>query len=93
MRIISTEEARELIVGHGGRLYVSIKHAHCCGGMRTLAAKTEAGNTEWRTTGSEAGFELFLPARLTSLPEELHVAVRRFPRCIEAYWNGCAWVT
>jgi hypothetical protein len=92
MRIVATEEARELIDKHGGRLYVSIKQARCCGGTRTLAAKTEAGNARWRTTGDEAGFELFLPPGLTRLPEELHVTVRRFPRRIEAYWNGCAWV-
>jgi hypothetical protein len=37
------------------------------------------------------GFELYFPAGLDELPEELHVGVRRFPRRIEPYWNGCAW--
>jgi hypothetical protein len=76
----------------GGRLYVSIKGRRCCGGAQTLAVTTEAGNTEWRSTGSESGFELFLPAALARRAEELHVEVRRFPRRVEAYWNGCAWI-
>ena len=92
MRIVATQEARELIAERGGRLYVSIKRAHCCGGTQTLTTRTEAGKVEWRATGDEGGFELFLPAGLTRRPEELHVGVRRFPRRIEAYWNGCAWV-
>jgi len=37
------------------------------------------------------GLEVFLPAELT-LPDELHIDVRRFPRRVEAYWNGCAWL-
>ena len=92
MLIIASDEACELIAERGGRLYVSIKRARCCGGVRTLAATTEAGNTEWRSTGDGAGFEVFLPARLARHPEELHVAISRFPRRVEAYWNGCAWV-
>jgi len=38
------------------------------------------------------GFELYVPAALGRLPDELHVEARRFPRRIEAYWNGCAWI-
>jgi hypothetical protein len=38
------------------------------------------------------GFELFVPVTLRRLPDELHVEARRFPRRIEAYWNGCAWI-
>jgi hypothetical protein len=92
MRIVASDEACELIAERGGRLYVSIRRARCCGGTQTLTATTDAGNTEWRSTGDEAGFELFLPAGLARRPEELHVAVRRFPRRVEAYWNGCAWI-
>ena len=38
------------------------------------------------------GFELYVPAGLARLPEELHLEVQRFPRRVEAYWNGCAWL-
>jgi hypothetical protein len=92
MRIIASDEARELIAERGGRLYVSIKRKRCCGGAQTLAVTTEPGNAEWCASGSEAGFELFLPAGLSRRPEELHVEVRRFPRRVEAFWNSCAWV-
>ena len=93
MRIVVSEEARELIAERGGRLYVSISRARCCGGARTLTAKTEIKTTsDFHSLGAAAGFELFLPRTLARLPEELHVEARRFPRRVEAYWNGCAWV-
>ena len=37
-------------------------------------------------------FELFLPAGLGELPHTLEIEYRRFPKRIEAFWNGCAWV-
>ena len=93
MQIIASDEARELIAERGGRLYVSIRRRRCCGGAQTLVVATEAGSADWTSNGSDAGFELFLPTALARRPEELHVELRRRPRRIEAYWNGCAWVT
>jgi hypothetical protein len=59
----------------------------------TLAAATEApARIQFQRVDEEAGFELFLPVMLRRLPAELHVEARRFPRRIEAYWNGCAWI-
>lgn len=92
MRVIASDEARELIAERGGRLYVSIKRSRCCGGTRRLAVATESGDAAWRSAGGDPGFALFLPAALTRLPDELHLEARRFPRRVEAYWNGCAWV-
>ena len=38
------------------------------------------------------GFELYLPVDMRE-PEELEIAVRRFPRRhVEGYWDGCAWI-
>jgi hypothetical protein len=34
-----------------------------------------------------------LPRGLTRLRDELHIELRRFPRRLESYWDGCAWVT
>ncbi len=48
--------------------------------------------TSFRSLGSEAGFELLVPQNLPKLPDELVVETRRFPRRVEAFWNGCAWV-
>lgn len=36
-------------------------------------------------------FDLYMPPE-GSRPEELHLEAKRFPRRVEAYWNGCAWV-
>lgn len=93
MRIVASDEARALIAERGGRLYVSIRSARCCRAVQTLATDTEPGrSTEWLSAGRDAGFELFLPAALARHPDELHVEAHRFPRRVEAYWNGCAWV-
>ena len=37
-------------------------------------------------------FELYLPQLLAQLPDELQFELRRFPRRLEAFWDGCAWV-
>ena len=61
--------------------------------MQTLVARTELKHgSDFQSAGSSAGFELFLPRTLARLPEELQIEARRFPRRIEAYWDGCAWV-
>jgi hypothetical protein len=38
------------------------------------------------------GFELFLPRTIGRYPETLEIEQRRFPRRVEAYWDGCYWV-
>lgn len=92
MKIVASDEARELIVEQGGRLYVSVKGGRCCGGTKMLAARTEVKDDSVYASAVVAdGFELFFP-RVARLPEVLNVEARRFPRRIEAYWNGCAWV-
>ena len=70
-----------------------MKRARCCGGTTTLASSGEPpAGVEFRRVSSGDGIEVFLPAQLGRLPDELHVEARRFPRRVEAYWNGCAWV-
>jgi hypothetical protein len=93
MNVVASAPARELIGRQGGRLYVWVRKAPCCGGLRTLATahKPRAG-IEFRRVAEESGFELFLPARLAPLPDELHLELLRFPRSVGAYWNGCAWI-
>jgi hypothetical protein len=44
---------------------------------------------EFRLAAS-GDFDVYLPVGLSRLPEELHVIVRRFPRRLAAYWNGCS---
>lgn len=40
---------------------------------------------------ADAEIEVYLPAGLTP-PAELHVQMRRFPRRVAAYWNGCSYI-
>lgn len=92
MRVVASDSAAEFIREHGGRLYVWTRTSRCCGG-RTLRAATEApSRLAFRRADATAGFELFVPAALARLPDELHLDVQRFPRRVEAYWNGCAWI-
>jgi hypothetical protein len=93
MRIVVSAPAEELIREHGGRLYVWPKRSRCCGGTVTLATATSPpAGKEFRREQTSAGFDLYLPTRLTRLPDELHVEARGRARRIRAYWNGCAWV-
>ncbi len=93
MDVVVSDPAAELIDERGGRLYVWLEGSRCCGGATRLASASEApAGRAFRRVADCDRFELHLPAGLTRLPEELHVEVRRFPRRVEAYWNGCAWV-
>lgn len=95
MRLVVPESAVDFIQERGGRLYVWQKRTRCCGGgFSTLRAATEApAKTEFRRVDEGAKFELYVATTLGRLPDELHVEARRFPRRIEAYWDGCAWIT
>jgi hypothetical protein len=93
VRVLASDPALELIREQGGRLYVWLKRGRCCRPVTTLASATQppAGQRFEQVPG-EARFELYLPAANARRPDELHLEVQRFPRRIEAYWNGCAWV-
>ena len=93
MHVVASDEAREVIAERGGRLYVSVTSTRCCHPVQTLEAKTDVSHPDtFRSLGDDAGFELLVPANLARLPEELVVEARRFPRRVEAFWDGCAWV-
>jgi len=93
MRLVISDRAVELIEDRGGRLYVRPKKARCCGASTTLVTSTSPeARREYRRVATHEAIEVFVPMRLATLPDELHVEVRRFPQRVEAYWNGCAWV-
>ena len=93
MKIVAGADARALIASEGGRLYVSPRRAGCCRSVTTLTARTRVPHTEWyRSAACDPDLEVLVPVDLARLPDELHLEARRFPRRIEAYWNGCAWV-
>jgi hypothetical protein len=93
VRVVASGAAVELVREQGGCLYVWLKRGRCCGAVTTLSAATKPpGGNEFRRVDNGEDFELYLPSALTRVPDELHVRVRRLPRRVAAYWNGCAWV-
>ena len=91
MRLVVSEPAAELINERGGRLFVRMKKTRCCGALTTLVTSSEPPEgIEFRRVSGADAIEVFLPAHLGRMPDELHVDVHR--RRVEAYWNGCAWV-
>lgn len=95
MRLVVSDTAADLISERGGKLFVWLKRGQCCGaGVTRLATSSEPPpGKRFDRVEASAGFELYLPAALPSLPDELHLEAHRFPRRVDAYWNGCAWVT
>lgn len=93
MRVVASETASELIQSQGGRLYVWLKRGRCCGNAITLATAAEPpAEKAFRQVDSGGPLDLFLPAGLTRLPDELHLDVSPRRGRLEAFWNGCAWV-
>lgn len=91
--MLASDPAVELIRERGGRLYVWLTRGGCCRSVTTLASSpSPPAGKAFRRVEETAGFELYLPASLTRVPDELHLELRRFPRRVEAYWDGCAWV-
>jgi hypothetical protein len=93
MRVLVSNPASDLIEESGGRIYVWPQTSRCCGAVTTLATSNEPPRRRaFVRLETAERFELYLDARLRRLPDELHLDLRRFPRRVEAYWNGCAWV-
>ncbi len=93
MRIVISNQAADLIEERGGRVYVWPRTRRCCGGATTLLTSNERPpGREFVPVETGEEFELHLDALLPRLPDELHLDLGRFPRRVEAYWNGCAWV-
>jgi len=93
MRVVVSNPASDLIEESGGRVYVRLRKSRCCGAVTTLVTSNEPPRRgEFVRVETAEQFELYLDTRLRRLPDELHLELRRFPRRVEAYWNGCAWV-
>jgi hypothetical protein len=93
MRVIVSASAAEAINGKGGRLYVWLRRGQCCRGTTTLdAATSPPAGKEFRREKAATSFELYIPAHLAQLPDELHIDAEGRSQRIKAYWNGCAWV-
>ena len=93
MRVVASPEAVAFVRERGGRLFVwPHRSGGCCSGMRLRTSTEPASDREFRRVPTD-GFELYLPARMTRQPDELELALRRFPtRHVEGYWDGCVWI-
>jgi hypothetical protein len=95
MKVISDPGVDEMVRERGGRLYVWPDHLRCCQGATYLLTSSEppGGRMFQRVEGAER-FELwFDPGHLVP-PDELHLDVRGWrTKRVEAYWNGCVFVT
>lgn len=92
VNLVVSPPAADAIRERGGRLYVWPRRSGCCGGNATLAAATAPPPRKEFRRETAAEFELYLPAHLARLPDELHIEARGRSRRIRAYWNGCAWL-
>ncbi len=94
MEVVSSPETLAEIESRGGQLYVWLRRGTCCGaGTLTLATSFDPpAGRDFGPVPTDAGFDLFMPKGLGRLPDELHLALHRFPRRVDAYWDGCAWV-
>jgi|GEM_PF-6886183 len=92
MQVVVSPSACARIAARGGRLYVWLRKSRCCGGLTTLEVAHEAPRGRvFRRVDQEVRFELYVPEHLARLPDELVVEAGR--RQLDAFWNGCAWVT
>jgi hypothetical protein len=93
VRLVANPEAVNYVLEHGGQLFIRLRSGRCCRSVTWLDASTEPDpRRDWRKV-ADAEIEVFVPAGLSRLPDELHVSLGRFPRRhVEAYWDGCAWV-
>jgi len=93
MRVVVSQPAAEHIAARGGRHYVWLTRAGCCHGVTRLSSgSAPPAGKEFRRIPAEVDFELYVPEGLAQLPDEMVIELRRFPRRVESYWNGCVWV-
>jgi hypothetical protein len=95
VRIVASPDAIELASERGGRLYVWTRARRCCHGAQTWleVAHERPRGTDFERV-AEGEVEVYFPAALGRRPDELHLEVHGLRRKrVEAYWDGCAWVT
>jgi hypothetical protein len=94
MRVVASDPALDWINERGGRLYLWLKKERCCNaGLRLVSATDPPLGRDFERIPDCDRFDLYLPTHLGRQPDELHLELRRFPARLDAYWNGCAWIT
>ena len=93
VEISASEDARAMIAGHGGRVFVwvSVHPGFPCALclLETSFEPPRKGDLSFRRVHGP-GFDVYLEATQRIWPKSLEFGRRR--RRVEAYWNGLAWV-
>jgi hypothetical protein len=58
----------------------------------TTVPTLDVSGSVTRIRRARGGLLRYATAARARMPDELHLEVRRYPRRVEPYWNGCAWV-
>jgi len=95
MNVVAPLEVERFIREHGGRLFVWTDARRCCGGAMTfLSAGSTPGDARSFERVDTGAFELWFAPGRTSPPSELRLALKgRRRKHVEAYWDGCVFVT
>ena len=92
VQLVADRDVVEFVRSRGGRLFLTMSRGCCNGGVRWLETSTEPkGRRRFERVLAADGLEVWAPEGMR-LPDDLEVRLRRFPRRVEAYWDGCAWV-
>lgn len=90
-QVVASTETVAAVGERGGTLWVATRASRCCGGtVRLETATTPRPGRDYRRI-ARTPFEVFL-ASAAPPPAKLHVERSKRGR-LDAYWNGCAWVT
>jgi hypothetical protein len=90
VRVVASKEAAALVRAQGGRLYVWAESSRCCRSVQHLRTSAEPSADRPFERVYTGDFELWFPVA-ARLPAELQIDARRGR--VQAYWEGCAWVT
>ena len=97
MRVAASPESRVFIEERGGQLFVWPDVHRCCRSSLTLLATstTPPPRALEFAKVDASGFTLFLHPAMRRLPEEMEISLRGKGRRthVEAYWDGCVYVT
>jgi hypothetical protein len=95
MDVVVSPEAERLIRERGGRIYVWTDQQRCCAGATYLStSSTPSRRRRFQQVDGPEGVDLFVDLGRRGAPDELHLDVGGWRhRRVEAYWNGCVFVT
>ena len=95
MNVVAGRGVAELVAERGGRLFVWCDHQRCCQGVTYLMTSTDPKERRsFEEVPGTEGFELWFDPGPLQAPSELTLEVRGWrTKRVDAYWNGCVFVT